>query len=96
MFFSFSINFVPWQQDAIHLHMILARALGSAVYKESYPKQNLVLLVKRNTLRYSYFHRTFMFLLLVSVSRLANYQNLESQILGLKQKQQIVLQEADK
>ena len=43
----------------------------------------IVLLVKRNILiLYSYFHRTFMFILLASV-RPANYQNLESQILGL-------------
>ena len=42
----------------------------------------LVLLVKRNTLiLFSHFHPTFLLLLLVSVT--ANYQNLESQILGL-------------
>ena len=41
-------------------------------------------LVKRNTLiLYTYFHRTFMFLVLMSV-RSANYQNLESQNLGLQ------------
>ena len=49
----------------------------------------IVLLVKRNTLiLYSYFHRTYMFfflLLLLSVMRLANYQNTKSQILGLWQ-----------
>ena len=45
----------------------------------------VLLPVKRNTLiLYSYFHQTFMFLLLVSVTqKSASYQNPESQMLGL-------------
>ena len=49
-------------------------------------KWKLVLLVKRNTrISYSYFYRTFMFLLFLNM-RSASYQNLESQILGLTRK----------
>ena len=62
---------VAWVPDQACLNLEMAH-----IYR-------VVLLVKRSTLiLYSYFHRTFMFLLLVTM-RPVNYQNLESQNLGL-------------
>ena len=59
----------------MYMDLLRNRAIIETYYYTVVP------LVKRNTLiSYLYFYRTFVFLLFVSV---ANYQNLESQILAL-------------